>query len=103
MRLDTETIQKHVDISFDKVGRCRLTPGWKQLTPRLLSGTFRGFQLLKLKYEELLSNFAFNCNLCRYNKVCVHKMESLVLKELGGAVQVDPGLEAVDPTLAFSS
>ena len=22
------------------VGRCRLTPGWKQLTPRLLSGTF---------------------------------------------------------------
>ena len=31
-----------------KVGHCRLTPGWKQLTPRLLSGTFRDFQLLKL-------------------------------------------------------
>ena len=23
-----------------KVGRCGLTPGWKQLTPRLRSGTF---------------------------------------------------------------
>ena len=52
------------------VGRCSLTPGtpwFSQLTPRLLSGTFRDFQRLKLKHDELLSNFAcfgFNCNLC---------------------------------------
>ena len=26
--------------SDPEVGRCRFTPGWKQLTPRLLSGTF---------------------------------------------------------------
>jgi len=39
------------------------------LTPRLLSGTFRDFQRLKLKYEKLLSNFAcfgLNCNLRPY-------------------------------------
>ena len=42
----------HLDPEFSQ-----LTP---QLTLRLLSGTFRGFQLLKLKYDKLLSNFAFN-------------------------------------------
>ena len=42
----------------------QLDPGFEHLTPRLLSGTFRhfrhfrGFQLLKLKYDKLLSNFA---------------------------------------------
>jgi len=48
------------------VGRCRLTPGWKQLTPRLLSGTFREFQRLKVKYDKPLSSFAFKCNLRHY-------------------------------------
>ena len=39
-----------------------------QLTPRLLSGTFRNFQLLKLKYDRLLSDFAASTvNLRRYN------------------------------------
>ena len=42
-----------------------MTSGWKQLTRRL----FRHFQLLKLKYDKLLSNFAFNCNLCHHSKV----------------------------------
>ena len=37
------------------------------MTPRLLSGTFRDFQLLKLNLDKLLSNFAFNCNLRHYN------------------------------------
>ena len=36
--------------------------GFAQLTPRLLSGTFRDFQRLKLQYDELLSSFAFNFN-----------------------------------------
>ena len=34
-----EVTQALLDVAR-KVGRCRLTPGWKQLTPRLLSGTF---------------------------------------------------------------
>ena len=49
----------------------QVNPGFLQLTPRLLSGTFRGFQLLKLKYEKLLSDFAcfgFNCKLRHYTK-----------------------------------
>ena len=53
------------------VGRCRLTPGtpwFSQSTPRLLSGTFRDFQLLTLKHDNLLSNFAVNCNLRHYTK-----------------------------------
>jgi len=29
-------------------GAVQVDPGFSQLTPRLLSGTFRGFQLLKL-------------------------------------------------------
>jgi hypothetical protein len=41
-----------------KVGRCRLTPG----------STALGFSALKLKYDELLSNSAFNVNLRRYSK-----------------------------------
>jgi len=31
-----------------------------------LSGTFRNFQLLKLKYDKLLSNFSFKCKLRHY-------------------------------------
>ena len=41
------------------VGRCRLTPGFR-------SWPHACFQLLKLKYEKLLSSFAFNCNLRPY-------------------------------------
>ena len=33
-------IEKRADLLANLVGRCRLTLGWKQLTPRLLSGTF---------------------------------------------------------------
>jgi hypothetical protein len=43
-----------------KVGRCRLTLS----NPRKLPGTKR----LKLKYDELLPNFAFNFKLRRYTK-----------------------------------
>ena len=38
----------------------QVDPGFSQLNPTL---AFRDFQLLKLKYDMLLSNFAFNCNL----------------------------------------
>ena len=53
-----------------KVWRCSFTPGtpwFSQLTPRLLSGTFRDFQRLKLQYDELLSSFAIDCNPRRYS------------------------------------
>ena len=56
-------------------GSSRLTrrTSWiLQLTPRLLSGTFRGFQRLKLKHEKLLTNFAINCNLRHYTVVTEH-------------------------------
>jgi hypothetical protein len=56
---------------------------------------------LKLEYDELLSNVAFNCNLRPSN--LVYPSAVGFRHGLGGAVQVDPGLEAVDPTLAFSS
>ena len=51
----------------------QVDPGFLQLTPRLLSGTFRGFQLLKLTYDKLLPNFAFNCNLRHYTEVAAHR------------------------------
>ena len=60
---------------------------------------FRDFQLLKLKFDELLSNFAcfgFNCNVRHYIKAFMREVYAC---DLGGAVQVDPGLTAVDPTL----
>ena len=41
------------------VGRCRLTPG-------VNSSPHACLQLLKLKYDNMLSNFAFNCNLRHY-------------------------------------
>ena len=40
---------------------------------------FRDFQLLKLKYDKPLSNFAFNCNLRHY--IEVKKPLGLVLEE----------------------
>ena len=36
------------------------------MTLRLLSGTFRAFQLWKLKHDKLLSNGAFNCKVRHY-------------------------------------
>jgi len=44
-------------------GAVQVDPSFARLTPRLLSGTFRDFQLLKLKHDAPLSNFAFNLNL----------------------------------------
>ena len=41
------------------VGRCRFTPG-------LCCRPHACFQLLKLKHDKVLSNFAFNCNLRHY-------------------------------------
>ena len=80
------------------MGRCTLTPGtpwFLQLTPRLLSGTFRDFrglsgtfrdfQRVKLEHDKLLLNIGFNCNLRRYTAA-----DELDL--LGGAVQVDLAL-----------
>ena len=58
-------------------------------------------QRLKLKSDEPLSNFAFNYNLRHLMKVLSQSRAVLSLR--GGAVQVDPGLEAVDPTLAFNA
>jgi len=46
-----------------KVGRCRLTASKPVLKVQCL-----WFQRLKLQYDELLSNFAFNFNLRRYIK-----------------------------------
>ena len=48
-------------------GAVQVHPGLSHLTPRSLSGTFKGFQRLKLKYDKLLSNFGFKCNLRHYN------------------------------------
>ena len=48
----------------------QVDPGLTAVDPTLcfqaLSGTFRDFQRLKLKYDELLLSFAFNCNLVRH-------------------------------------
>ena len=52
---------------------------------------FRDFQLLKLKYDELLSNFAFNCNLRPSIKGDGISLD-IIDKIPGGAVQVDPML-----------
>ena len=79
---------KTLRVSAD-VGRCSFTPDWKQLTPRLLSGTFRDFQRLNLAYDKLVSNLAFNFNLRPCNK---DEDEGLDTSHHGGAVQVDPGL-----------
>ena len=80
----------------------RVPRGWKQLTPRLLSGTFRnfqglsgafrGFQRLKLKYDKLLSNVAFKVSSC--GTTLWTSVTSTPRRPLagGGAVQVDPRL-----------
>jgi len=48
---------------------------------------------LKLEYHELLSTFAFNFNLRRYNEVAV--VRAVLEGHPGRAVQVDP----IKPTL----
>jgi len=68
---------------------------------------------LKLKYDKLLSNFAFNFNL-RPSSKAVAKMKLRALSvsfeawselqrhaKVGRCSLRAPGLEAVDPTLAF--
>jgi len=52
---------------------------------------------LKVKYDKLPSNFAFNCNLRHYTEVDA----AVTVLDHGWAVQLDPGLTAVDPALAF--
>ena len=64
---------------------------------------FRDFQLLKLKYDNPLSSFAFNFNLRHYTKgrallVTTHHLDEaerlgsrVAVLHRGGAVQVDPG------------
>jgi len=47
---------------------------------------------LKLKHNELLSNFAFNCNLRRYSVDFAQLIIFYVDPAFGGAVQVDPRL-----------
>ena len=41
-------------------------PGYPVVFAVDLTLAFRNFQLSKLKYEKLLSNIAFNCNLRHY-------------------------------------
>jgi len=61
------------------------------LTPRLLSGTFRGFQLLTLTDDKLLSNFALNCKVRHYSKGLHPERPDLTLLRWGGAnPQLDP-------------
>ena len=45
------------------VGRVQVDPGLEAVDPTL---AFRSFQLLKQKYDGLLSKFGFNCNLRHY-------------------------------------
>jgi len=80
-------------------GAVQVDPGLEAVDPTLafrLSG--RGFRLLKLKYEKLLSNFGFNCNLCPSKVAAVqlglHRMlsEHSAAAHCGEAVHVDPAL-----------
>ena len=49
---------------------------------------------MKLKYDQLLSNFGFNCNLRHYTAVQELAVWPLMKPELfrGGALQLDPKL-----------
>jgi len=62
-------------------------------------------QHLKLKYVELLSNFAFKCNLRRYTAAHnSHPHNSDAANEfLGGAVQVDSIKPRVESAPGFSA
>ena len=75
----------------DLVERCSA-----QVDPTL---AFRDFQLLKLKYDKPLSNFAFNCKLCHYSVAQDHFTSDTSLGytivgrcRLPGSPQVDPRL-----------
>ena len=62
------------------------------MTLPVLSETFRDFQLLKLKYDALLSNFAFNFHLRHYTKV--KSMKSMFLEAMVGRVRFNPGFRS---------
>jgi hypothetical protein len=71
----------------------QVDPGFEAVDPAL---AFRDFQLLKLNYDKLLSNLAFNCNLRHYSWLLDNAPEVAAAAEAGGlcfgeAVQVDPG------------
>ena len=69
------------------VRRCRLTP----VHPRLTSGRLRLLQRLKLKYDELLLNFAVNSNLRLYTL----EEGGAAEEEAGEAPTVKGAMEAV--------
>ena len=77
----------------NKVGRCRFTarfdPG---LTPR-------GFQRLNRKYDDPLSNFAFNCNLRHYKKVVYERKEISEEITKVGQCRLTPGFLQLTPRL----
>jgi len=59
---------------------------------------------LKTKHDKLLSNFAFNFNMRPYTLLSATRPTlptQTTFFPRWGAVQLDPGLTAVDPTLAF--
>jgi len=58
---------------------------------------------LKLPHDELLSKFAFNCNLRPSIVALVVVPGQLAKLATVGWWNVDPGLTAVDPTLAFNA
>ena len=68
----------------------RFTPGWPQVWPRLTPGWAQvdhaRFQRLKLKYDELLSKFAFNFSLRRYSKAESRWKSIGAVTKLGGKV-----------------
>ena len=56
-------------IRSDVGGKVQVDPGYPVVFAVDPTLAFRGFQLLKLKHDKLLSNFAFNCNLRHYTLV----------------------------------
>jgi len=52
---------------------------------------------LKLKYDEALSKFAFNCSLRHYTLEM--QWITFVVFNIGRAVQVDPGFSQLTPRL----
>ena len=59
---------------------------------------FRDFQLLKLEYDKLLSNFGFDCNVCLYNEEEHTKFaslqEQLAHRASVGRCRLTPGLHS---------